>query len=210
MQYLHGVAKLSSDPLANTPAADAIKFLMNCPPEKFLDFIELIFRVECLFHVSGNDDELVDAVNELFRSEGAPYQLTHFVKHEEDASGPPPFRVGKVIRTIAYPKVVRVDEQVTFTHAVAPALAALADPVYKSANLEFRDALEDYRRGAYGDCLTKCGSAFESVMKVICQQKGWAYTPQDTAAGLLRTILSHTRLSSLGKVLTLWPFPQAW
>jgi len=194
LQYLHGRAKLSSDPSADTAAADAVKFLMACPPKEFLDFIELIFRVECLFHVSGDENELVDAVNELFASEGAPYELTHFVKHEEDSGGPPPFHVGKVIRTIAHPKVVRVDEQVTFTHAVAPALTVLADPAHKSANLEFRDALEDYRKGAYGDCITKCGSAFESVMKVICQQKGWPYTPEDTTAGLLKTILSHTNL----------------
>ncbi len=103
----------------------------------------------------------MEAVNELFRSEGAPYLLTPFVKREENASGSPPFQMEKVIRTVAYPKVVRVDEQVTFTHAILPALAALADPAYNSANLEFRDALEDYRKGDYGDCLTKCGSAFE-------------------------------------------------
>jgi len=196
LQYANGRPKLSPDPLADTPAGDAIHFLLTCGPREFLDFIELIFRVDCLFHVTSDDADLVDAINDLFRSEGAPYHITPFVKQEEDACGPPPFHRGKVIRTVAYPKVVRVDEQVTFTHAVLPALAALADPAYNSANLEFRDALEDYRKGDYGDCLTKCGSAFESVMKVLCNRKGWPCTPQDTAAPLLKTVLSHTSLDS--------------
>lgn len=196
LQYVHGRPKLSPDPRANTPVNDAVDFLLTCEPEEFLDFVELIFRVDCLFHVTSNDDDLIDAVNELFRSEGAPYQLTSFVKREEDAPGARPFHGGKVIRTVAYPKVVRVDEQVTFTHAVLPALATLADPAYSSANIEFREALQDYRKGDYGDCLTKCGSAFESVMKVLCGKKGWAVRPQDTAAPLLKTILSKTKLDS--------------
>jgi hypothetical protein len=33
-----------------------------------------------------DEDELVDAINELFKSEDAPYQLTPIVKQEEEAS----------------------------------------------------------------------------------------------------------------------------
>jgi hypothetical protein len=184
LQYVRGRPVLSSNPRANTQKDDAVHFLLTCEPQEFLDFVELIFKVDCLFHV----------ISELFRSEGAPYLLTSFVKREENASVSPFFPMGKVIHTVAYPKVVRVDEQVTSTHAILPVLAALADPAYNSANLEFRDALEDYRKGDHGDCLTKCGSAFESVMKVICEKKGWPFTPQDTAAPLLKTILSNSSL----------------
>lgn len=196
LQYIHGKPRLWSQP-TKTLAEDAVLFLLNCQPKEFLDFVELIFRVECLFRVVRDRDDLVDAVNELLKSEGAPYQVTHFVTNEEDYTGPRPFPFGgKVIRTVAYPKVVRVDEEVTFTHAVVPALTALSDPAYNSANLEFRGALEDYRKGDYGDCLTKCGSAFESVMKVICQKKNWPYKPTDPASPLLKTILSKTSLDS--------------
>ena len=72
----------------------------------------------------------------------------------------------------------------------------LADPAYQSANLEFRDALEEYRKGDYGDCLTKCGSAFESIMKVICDRKGWPYNSNDTAGPLIKVILANTNLDS--------------
>ncbi|MDQ3829806.1 MAG: hypothetical protein M3361_10980 [Candidatus Tectomicrobia bacterium] len=196
LQYLHGRLKLSPHARADTPADDSIHFLLTCEPQEFLDFIELIFRVQCLFHVMSDEDELVDAINELFKSEDAPYQLTRIVKQEEEASGPPPFHSGRVIRTIAYPKVVWAEEVVTFTEAVLPALSVLAEPAYRSANLEFREALEDCRKGDYGDCLTKCGSAFESVMKVLCANYRWPFTAQDTAAPLLRTILANTGLDN--------------
>src|SRR5207247_6277666 len=53
-----------------------------------------------------------------------------------------------------------------------------------------------------GDCLTKCGSAFESVLKVICTRKGWNYKQTDTAKTLLDIILPHTNLDSyFGQVL---------
>ena len=55
-------------------------------------------------------------------------------------------------------------------------------------------ALEDYRKGDLGDCVAKCGSAFESVLKIICEKKRWPYQQTDTAARLLATVLSRTTL----------------
>lgn len=198
LQYLHGRTKLSPDRHVDNPADDAILFLMRCDAAQFLDFIELMFKVDWRFRVVVDENILVDAVNELFKSENAPYQLTSIVKREEAATGPLPFPDfrGTQIRTVAYPKVVRAEDDVTFTEAVLPALAILSDPAYESANLEFREALEDYRKGDYGDCLTKCSSAFESVMKVLCQKNGWPYKAQDTAAPLLKTVISRSGLDS--------------
>ena len=62
-----------------------------------------------------------------------------------------------------------MDDEVTHTEAVMPALTVLADPAYRAANDEFRKALEDLR-GDFEDCLVKCGSGFESVLKVLCQK----------------------------------------
>lgn len=193
LQYIHGRPVLSSNRQIANEVEDAIQFLLTCSTQEFLDFIELIFRVDFLYRVTSNPDELVDTVNDLLRSEGLPYQLSPFVRHTEENAG----RFGgTVIRTVSYPKAVRVDEEITFTHAVLPALTLLADAAYTSANHEFRAALEDYRKGDYGDCVVKCGSAFESVMKVICQKKGWGFRAQDTANPLLKTILSHSSLES--------------
>jgi len=197
LQYVHGRPKLSDAPEARTPWEDALQFLLHCKPHEFLDFIELIFRAECLFHVVSDENDLVDAINEVFKSEGTPYQVTPVVKQEERSTGGHgPFSSGTIIRTVAYPKVVRAEDEVTFTEALAPALSMLADPQFNAANLEFRDALEEYRKGDYGDCLTKCGSAFESVLKVLCQRNGVTVDVQHTAAPLLKSVLSRTDLDS--------------
>lgn len=140
----------------------------------------------------------VDAINEIFRVEGAPYQLTKVVKvHEKDTSSfPGGFpRAGTIIRTVAYPKVVRAEDEVTHTEAVVPALSVLSAPHFEAANLEFRDALDEYRKGHYGDCLTKCASSFESVLKVLCRKNGWPFDEKkDTAAPLLKSVVTNSTL----------------
>ena len=85
------------------------------------------------------------------------------------------------------------DEHLTHEWAIEPAIALLGDSHFTSANQEFLEALEDYRKGDYGDCLTKCGSAFESTMKLICERKGWPYSQKDTAQPLLKTIIQNSR-----------------
>ena len=83
----------------------------------------------------------------------------------------------------------------THSEAVAPALSVLAAPHFKAANLEFRDALEEYRKSRYSDCLTKCNSAFESVMKALCKRNQWPFDEnRATAWILLDSIISHSTL----------------
>jgi hypothetical protein len=92
-------------------------------------------------------------------------------------------------------EVVRAEDEVTFSEAIAPALSVLSAPHFQAANLEFRDALDEYRRGHYGDCLTTCGSSLESVMKILCQRNGWPIDEKkDTAATLLKVVVSHSML----------------
>jgi hypothetical protein len=75
-------------------------------------------------------------------------------------------------------------------------LELLQHPKYSSVNSEFLEALEDYRKGDLGDCLVKCSSAFESVLKILCNRKGWRYNHTDTASMLIKTLLANTRLES--------------
>ncbi len=82
----------------------------------------------------------------------------------------------------------------THRDAVDPALAALSAPHFEAANLEFRDALDEYRKGHYGDCLAKCGSAFESVLKVLGRRNEWPFHERDTAAPLLKVVVSNSTL----------------
>ena len=75
-------------------------------------------------------------------------------------------------------------------------MALLRESAYAPANKEFLGALEDFRKGDPGDCLTKCGSTFESVLKVICAKRKWAYKETDTAAPLLKTVMQGAGLES--------------
>ena len=67
-------------------------------------------------------------------------------------------------------------------------------PAYRNANDEFLEALADLRKSDFGDCLTKCGSALESVMKVLCNEKGWAYNERDTASALGKIMIDRLGL----------------
>lgn len=196
--YRHGKLQLTNG-YPRSRAEDAFNFLLACPDEEFFDFIEYIFRVHCLFHVSTEENILVAEINELFASENVGYELTEIVKEEViEPVNEYPFlgREQKVIKTISYPKVIKKDDQVIHTTTIMPALTLLSDPKYKTANQEYLEALEDYRKGDYGDCLTKCGSSFESVMKIICDSKRWQYKQTDTASTLLNTIIKKGGLET--------------
>ena len=190
LQHLYGRPKLS-EALTRSAAEDALNFVCTCEPAHFFDFLELTFKVECMWRFERN--ELVDAVNEIFRVENAPYQLTPFVTQDVQREGP--YGGGTYIETIALPKLIRAEDEVPHAEAMAPALSVLSAPHFKAANLELRDALDEYRKGHYGDCLTKCCSSFESVMKSLCKRNKWPFDEKkDTAAPLLKIILSQSKL----------------
>ena len=169
----------------------AIHHLLNCSGEEFLDFLEDIFSVDRFFNVGRDDTEVIDELNIILRQDNLPYFVTHFVKETvQETSGS---RVHDVTYTRTYPKVIMKESEVLHAHAVAPALTLLQRPHFRNANSEYLAALEDYRKGDINDCLTKCGSSFESVMKIICDRKGWKYKQTDPAKDLIKAILPHTR-----------------
>lgn len=195
LEHLYGRAKLSSDLHARRHIEDGLAFVETCSTSEFCDFLEAIFKIECTGRVFWNQNELVEPLNMILRSEGVPYQLTPFVTHEEPNAGP--YGQGTAVYIVALPKVVRVDDEVTHTEAVMPALSMLADPSYKAPNEEFRNALDDYRKGDFGDCLVKCGSAFESVLKILCQKNRIAFDANKATLGpLLDKVLSKSKLDT--------------
>ena len=177
-----------------------IDFLSHCEDKHFFDFVELIFQLEILWN-SGpgvNALKLVEDVNRFFEEDDLPYFLTRFVL--------PARSPGVAHRTIhadyvnvpieAYPQIICKESEVLHQQAIEPALSLFVEPHFASASEEFLNALKDYRKGDYRDCVAKCGSSFESVMKVICDRKKWPYKQTDTASPLLSTILPRTSLDS--------------
>lgn len=98
-----------------------------------------------------------------------------------------------------YPRVIRVDEQVPHREAIQPALTALSAPHFKEANDEFLKALVRYRDDELPDCLTACNSALESVLKVICDRRKWAYEDHQTLKPLLDAVVAQTSLDPFYK-----------
>lgn len=195
LAYLHGSPILSPDGQGHggSAAEDALSFLSSCSDEHFLDFIEFVFRAEVAFRVSERES-LVEDFNEFLRVDDLPYSITPYVWTKGTT-----VRYGQEYESTsltAYPQVVRKDSELIHSSAVAPALTLLADARFSVANAELLAAFKDYRHGDYGDCLTKCGSAFESVLKVICGVRGWRFQPTDTAAPLLKTVIANAGLES--------------
>ena len=192
--YRHGKFRLS-DGNPQTRKEDVLSYLSTCKDDEFFDFIEYIFKVKCLFHIPIEENIIVTEINELFISENIGFELTEISKEEviEQVNAYPFFgKKQRVINIIAYPQVIKKEDQVIHNTTILPTLNLLNEPEYKIANQEYLDALEDYRKGDYGDCLTKCNSAFESVMKIICNNRNWQYSQKDPASILLTKIVNKT------------------
>ena len=175
----------SSNEKDETEKHETIEFLSQCGDEHFLDFTELVLQYEAFWELEVDPSLLIDAINEFFKADHLPYSLTDFV-HVQDSID-------------VYPQIIRRDSEVLHETAIQPALALLANPVFASANREFLDAHKNYRNGDHRDCVTKCGSSLESVMKIICDQKGWPYQQNDQAQALLDNIFPQTGLESFFK-----------
>ena len=221
LRYRHGLDHLADRHQSN-PVTEVEKFLSNCSDEHYLDFIEMFFQSEKLpMHFSDRElKDAVNNINEFFNLDDLPYALTGFVVTGSRPIGRPIARLlafagrtlwqrqqqshlltdlpkpfAQPIRTVmveAYPRVTRVESRIVQKTAIEPALTLLSTLAYREANKEFLDALTDHRKGDFRDCVVKCGSAFESVMKIICEQNGW---PVGRDAGkLLNAVLDRTTL----------------
>jgi hypothetical protein len=193
-QYLHGSVVLTTTSSPRDAVEDTLAFLQSCSSDHFLDFLEYMFRVDVFWRFTDKAPQLVEAINTFFRIDSLPYHLTDYIEvHETD---PTSRYAATTIRVAAYPQVVLREHQFVHEEITAPVLTVLSDPAFESANKEFLEALDDYRKGDLGDCLTKCSSAFESVLKIICAKKRWKYEQTDTTAKLLSTVLANTSLAS--------------
>jgi len=196
--YLHGRSLLcDTNRIDNSSANDVLQFLSQCEDAHFLDSIEYFFQIkDGILFSQVNKSELIDQINNFFAIDGIPYYLTKYVyeKHESTQKEFIPIHISSKI--IEYPKIIRKDCEVLHNTAIKPVLALLQKHDLLNANEEFLQGLEDYRKGIYKDCLTKCCSSLESVMKVICKRKGLKYKENDSARSLLLNIIKNSNLDS--------------
>ncbi len=88
-------------------------------------------------------------------------------------------------------KIIRMDSVFLHTETVSPALALLHEHKWAGANQEFLKAHEHFRHGRFGEAINECLKAFESTLKLICDERKWAYNQTDTAKTLLEVCAKH-------------------
>lgn len=196
LQQLHGRNALSAAWQSRSQAMldredDLFRFLSECEPEYYFDFVELMFRVSAGQEELGAFSDVTDSLNLALSLDGSPYRVTAAIFEEDDRSN---YQGSSALLAsssgaVSYPQVIKVEEDVAHAEAISPALEILGKPHFQAANDEFRKALINYRKGDYAACLTDCGSSLESVLKVICSRKGLHYSENDTASTLIETVV---------------------
>lgn len=151
-----------------------LNHLLQTPDvEKAMDVIELSFKYidriikenlreyvyDTEIHI--NPDDAISELNERFKEHGVGYQFESC-------------------------EIIRVDSTIIHSEVTKPTLSLLWNNKFKGANEEYLKAHEHYRHGRNKECLTECLKAFESTIKVICNEKGWAYNQTDTSKKLIQ------------------------
>ncbi len=149
--------------------------------ERILDIIELSFRVIDLAtrdfsylnrqNASDIADDAIETLNGRLREHGIGYRYENG-------------------------RIIRIDSELLHSETVRPALALLQEPIYKGAQDEFLNAHAHYRAGRAKEALVDCLKAFESVMKVICDRRGWPIPSRATANNLVATLFDHHLIPS--------------
>ncbi|CCJ51000.1 STM4504/CBY_0614 family protein [Bordetella parapertussis] len=151
--------------------------------EHALDAIELSFRVidratrqwDYLNRHNANEiaDSAIKELNGRFKEHGVGFQ---FVNGE----------------------IFWIDSELIHSEVVKPALRLLNKKEYAGAQEEFIKAHEHYRHGNAKEALSECLKTFESLMKSICEKRGWNYNGNATAKDLIQACLDN------GLVPTFW------
>ncbi len=151
-------------------------FMTDDTIEGNLNVIELVFKF-----IDGNTRN-IDHMNRRGYSERADEAIADLnIRFKENAVG-----YQYVDR-----EIVRVDSELIHAEAVKPALRLLNTKEYAGPHQEFLSAYEHYREGKNKEALNDCLKAFESTMKAICDKRGWAYKPGDTAKALIDVLYAE-------------------
>ena len=82
-------------------------------------------------------------------------------------------------------QIIRQDSETTFKEIIEPTINLTYNRLFKNVNIGFVDAIKEYQSGDNKDCIVKLLKAFESTLKIICDEKGWEYTETDRCSILI-------------------------
>lgn len=130
------------------------------------------------FRTEASIDELLDAVEAIFRLISAMAEASGYASQAEDlAEKVSELNARFLEASIGYQfengQLLQIDSKFEHKHVVVPALHLLADPAFEAAEHEFLDAFDAFREGEYETTLVEACKSLESTIKVIGAQKGW-------------------------------------
>ncbi|HFL2186754.1 TPA: STM4504/CBY_0614 family protein [Pseudomonas putida] len=159
------------------PIAELCDFFMaENNVEKALDAVELAFRA--IDRLTRSWDYLQRSNADEVASEAIAELNTRFREHGVGFE----FLSGEIIRK---------DSQLLHEEVVKPALRLLQQSCYRGPEEEFLLAHSHYRQGNTKEALNECLKAFESMMKAICDKRGWEYADHATASKLIQVLFDH-------------------
>lgn len=180
----YGVFKLGNGRHSESDEEQLLNyFLQTKEVEETIDIIELTFKyIDRIIrkdyneyqHYTGSKLDPDDAINELnerFKEHGIGYSFTAC-------------------------EILRIDSTYIHKEITKPVISLLSNRKFKGANEEYLTAHEHYRHGRNKECLAECLKAFESTLKVICKEKGWAYNQTDTAKKLIQVCFTNNLIPS--------------
>ena len=148
----------NDDYVSSTTAKSQMEtFFYSCRDLNAIDVIEILFRYlssfenRVLYNKAGwkkNIDNLINTLNHRFRQHALGYEFIN-----------------------GY--IVRKDNQYIHSEAVKPALQLLHSALFANAEKEFFDACEHRLADRFTECIHLANSAFESVLKIICEQMNY-------------------------------------
>lgn len=85
-----------------------------------------------------------------------------------------------------------IDSEFLHREVITPALALIRQSGFHGAESEFNKALEHHRHNRQEEAIADALKAFESTMKQICDERGWAHDPhKDTAKTLIGIMIEN-------------------
>ncbi len=174
----YGVPELSISKQGFThifPRTEVLEFFMNeTDVGKCLDVIQVTLHLAadavkrfCEFHeATMTIEDGIAEINERFKEHGVGFQVVDG-------------------------QIIKLTSEYIFQEITTPALKLLREEYLAGANQEFLTAHEHFRNARYKECLNECLKAFESTMKAICHNRGWAHGANATASPLIRVCLDN-------------------
>lgn len=164
---------------APTPMMDVLGFFRNeATAAQCLDIIEVLARIIYGWaaklhpedrnnrHISQSPRDAINEINVRLRRAGCGYQFD---------SG----------------NLVRVDSQYLHSEVVHKCLALLTEPTFEGVQSEFVAAHRHHRVGEHEQAIFQAGKAFESTLKVACDERDWTYPRNAGAKDLLDTVFAN-------------------